>query len=199
MKPGRLQWTPELVNRFWDAFAQTRLVAFSFSKQGGRSLIIAVDHLLPRDGKILDFGAGNGHLIQLMSERGLKAAAYEPSENRMEYLRNTLSDCAGFLGVISDNDWDLFDAVIAAEVLEHILDELLDKTLGRLSNLTKPGGIVIITTPNNEDLELGMAYCPVSNLLFHRWQHVRSFTRETLCTLMDRFGFDEIATHQLSF
>jgi len=51
----------------------------SFSKQGGRSLIIAVDHLLPRDGSILDFGAGDGDLAQFLCERGLRAAAYETS------------------------------------------------------------------------------------------------------------------------
>ena len=44
-----------------------------------------------------------------------------------------------------------------------------------------------------------MVYCPVSNLLFHRWQHVRSFTRETLCALLDRFGFDEVVTHHVGF
>ena len=85
------------------------------------------------------------------------------------------------------------------EVIEHILDEQLDETLGRLAALTKPAGTLVVTTPNNEDLDLGMAYCPVSNLLFHRWQHVRSFTRETLCAVLDRFGFDEVVTHHVSF
>src|SRR5690349_12307481 len=126
MEPHRLQWTPQLVQQFWDGFAQTQLVAFSFASQGGRSLIVAVDHLLPRNGSILDFGAGDGSLIEFMSERGLKAAAYEPSENRLRALRSTLSCCTGFLGSVTNDDQQAFDAVIVAEVLEHILDEQLD-------------------------------------------------------------------------
>ena len=91
MKPERLKWTPELVARYWDGFSQTRLVEYSFSRQVGRSLLVAVDHLLPRDGRVLDFGAGDGHLVRLMSERGLKVAAYEPSAGRLDTLRAQLA------------------------------------------------------------------------------------------------------------
>ncbi len=44
-----------------------------------------------------------------------------------------------------------------------------------------------------------MAYCPVSNLLFHRWQHVRSLDQSSLKALLSRFGFDEVVTHQVGF
>ena len=80
-----------------------------------------------------------------------------------------------------------------------MVDEELQDTLHRVSTLTKPGGLLIVTTPNNENLELQMSYCPVSNLLFHRWQHVRSFTRATLCELLNRFGYTEIVTHFMGF
>jgi hypothetical protein len=56
-----------------------------------------------------------------------------------------------------------------------------------------------VTTPNNEDLELGMAYCPVSNTLFHRWQHVRSFTGESLSCLLSRHGISPIVVHRVEF
>jgi SAM-dependent methyltransferase len=197
--PRRLEWTPELVGRFWDGFAQTRLVEFSFSKQAGRSLLIAVDHLLPREGRILDFGAGDGYLIELMLQRGLKAAGYEPSSGRRRLLHSSLVGSTGFLGVVGNGNWQTFDVVLMAEVIEHILDKQLDATLKRLGRWTKPGGSLIVTTPNDEDLELGMIYCPVSNVLFHRWQHVRSFTRESLCALLDGYGFDEVVTHLVGF
>lgn len=197
--PERLRWTPELVEQFWNGFAQTRLVEYSFSKQAGRSLLIAVDHLLPRDGRILDYGAGDGYLIQLMCERGLSVAGYEPSTERAQHLTALLGGHSGFLGIESSVSDRSFDCVLMIEVIEHILDEQLDGTLSRLAQAIRPGGLLIVTTPNNEDLDLGMAYCPVSNMLFHRWQHVRSFTDATLRELLARYGFEEVVTHQVEF
>lgn len=199
MKPERLKWTPVLVGRFWDGFSHTQLVQFSFSKQAGQSLLIAIDHLLPRDGNVLDFGAGDGHLVRLLCERGFRATAYEPSEGRMQNLERALAGVDLFGGVIGQNAASQFDVVIMAEVIEHILDEDIDQTLGRLAELTKPGGTLVVTTPNNENLELGMSYCPVSNMLFHRWQHVRSFTETTLPELLRRYGFEETVTHRVGF
>lgn len=197
--PQPIQWTHELVEKFWDGFAQTRLVEFSFSRQAGRSLIIAIDHLLPKDSQILDYGAGDGDLIKLMCERGLNVSGFEPSENRAQKLRNKLKGHSGFKGIVNNDVDTTYEFVLMAEVIEHVLDEDLDECLTRLSSLVQSGGLLIVTTPNNEDLELGMAYCPVSNVLFHRWQHVRSFTRESLVDLLSQYGFDEVVTHQIEF
>jgi len=197
--PERLRWTPELVECFWTGFSQTRLVEHSFARQGGKGLIAAIAHLLPKDGRILDFGAGDGEIIELMCERGLRAAAYEPSEGRNQILRDKLGKCYGFLGAVDMRSREQFDLVMMIEVIEHVLDEQLDSTLAKLAQFTRVGGTLIISTPNNEDLDLNMAYCPVSNLLFHRWQHVRSFTRETLGALLAKHGFEEIVTHELEF
>lgn len=199
LSPQRIQWTPELVDRFWNGFSQTRLVEFSFSKQAGRSLIVAVDHLLPREGRVLDFGAGDGYLIKLMCDRGLYVAGYEPSEGRSLNLTSMLENYPRFLGFATQDSAEQYDFVMMAEVIEHILDEQLDKTLGRLSDFVKPGGILVVTTPNNEDLELGMSYCPISNTLFHRWQHVRSFTRDSLAELLADHDFEEVVTHHVEF
>ena len=197
--PRRIRWTPGLVARFWNGVAQTRLMEFGFSKQAARSLIIAVDHLLPREGTVLDFGAGDGYLIQLLCEREVRVAGFEPSANRRRVLHRRLDDCPGFLGVLDAKSPGSFDMVVMAEVIEHVLDEEIETVLGRIAKFARPGGILVVTTPNNEDLELGMAYCPVSNTLFHRWQHVRSFTRESLCALLEQYGFDEVVTHHVDF
>ena len=198
-KPVRLRWTPELMERFWDGFSKTRLVELSFSRGAGRALIAAIAHLLPKNGRILDFGAGDGDLIELMCARGLRIAAYEPSKNRTLTLEERMRGQASFLGTVNPKSEELFDVVMLVEVIEHILEEQLGNSLELLAHFTRPGGILIVTTPNNEDLDLNMAYCPVSNTLFHRWQHVRSFTRESLASLLGEYGFEEVVTHELEF
>lgn len=49
------------------------------------------------------------------------------------------------------------------------------------------GGALIITTPNEENLEDNMVYCPVSNTIFHRWQH------DLILRLLDRYPANHIA------
>ena len=198
-RPARLQWTPELMEQFWNGIARTRLVELNFSRLGGKALIAAIAHVLPKDGRILDFGAGDGDLIELMCARGLHVAAYEPSEGRNQNLQKRVAGHPNFLGTVNTESSESFDVVMLVEVIEHILEEQLDSTLQLLARFTRLGGTLIVSTPNNEDLDLSMAYCPVSNTLFHRWQHVRSFTAESLASLLTRYGFEEIATHQLEY
>jgi SAM-dependent methyltransferase len=187
------------VDRFWNGIAKSRLVESSFARTGGLALLVIMDHLVHPGSWILDFGAGDGDMVKAMCERGLQAAAYEPSEGRMENLRANLQDVPGFLGVFGPQDEAGFDVVTMTEVLEHVLDEQMDGCLKRLASLVKPGGLLVVTTPNNEDLELNMAYCPVSNVLYHRWQHQRSFTPDTLRDLLAGYGFREVVTHKIQF
>jgi len=198
-KLNKLEWTPELVSKFWDSISKSRLTEFSFSKQAGKSLIIAIQHLLRIEDSILDFGAGDGHLIQLLCERGYSVTGYEPSEERRNNLKKDLDKLSTFNGFVDYSSKNIFDVVVMAEVIEHILDINLESTLKKLSEFTKQNGYLIVTTPNNEDLELAMSYCPVSDVFFHRWQHVRSFTARSLSQLLYKYGFEEIVTHEVEF
>lgn len=197
--PKEAQWTHETVSRFWNGIAQTQLFSYAFSKTGGRAFLVAFDHLLPKEGRILDFGAGNGDLAKLMCERGLHVACYEPSEELRKPIEENLSTVKGFLGCIDQGSDETFDLVVLTEVIEHILEEDLNATLTRLHSFVKPGGMIIVTTPNNENLELGKCLCPMCETLFHRWQHVRSFTSETIESLFSRFGFEPVVTHKIEF
>ena len=108
-----------------------------------------------------------------MLQRGLNAAGFSRPESAGGSLRAAWR-FAGFLGVVGNANLLTSNVVLMVEGSGTILDAQLDATLQRMARWTKPGGTLIVTTPNNEDLELGMIYCPVSNVFFHRWQHVRS-------------------------
>jgi len=75
------------------------------------------------------------------------------------------------------------------EVVEHILDDDVERVFPRVRNMLKRDGLLIVTTPYAEDLEQNAAFCPACETLFHRWQHVRAFTTGTLAAFMARQGF----------
>jgi hypothetical protein len=75
------------------------------------------------------------------------------------------------------------------------LHQWVESTVARIS----PGGALIITTPCEENLEHNMAYCPISDTLFHRWQHQRAFSPSALVELLGRHGVDPIVVHQVEF
>jgi SAM-dependent methyltransferase len=196
--PQRLVWTPELVNRFWDVVRTTALEAHSFARQGGWLFMIAAQAHFTRGGRHLDFGAGDGTLTRLMIEAGFPTAVFEPSPERRASLERALGGLPGFLGVAAEADAP-YDAVVMAEVIEHVIDEELDSVLRAVHGFLRPGGRLIISTPHAEDLDAAMVYCPVSNLLFHRWQHVRSLTPESLAALLAPHGFRVVVTHLIEF
>ena len=186
--PERLAWTPELVSRFWDGVAHTALDAQSFARIAGPLVILAARSHFRPGGRHLDFGAGDGTLTRLMIEAGFPTAAYEPAPERRAVLDRQLAGLAGFLGADAEAHAP-YDAVLMAEVIEHVLDQDLDAVLSTIHAFLKPGGRLVITTPHDEDLDASMVYCPVSNMLFHRWQHVRSWSGESVTAFLRDRGF----------
>ena len=194
----RLIWTPELITSFWNGLSQTRLLELAFSKLAGPYLFMLVKQYLSESKRHLDFGAGDGDFVRLLVDRGMPTAALEPSPARQAVIADRLGGASLFLGCIDANYRGIpFDVIFMFEVIEHIPDDKLADTFALIKLLLVRNGCLIITTPNNEDLELASAVDPRGQVLFHRWQHVRSLTRESLSGLLQQFGFSLIVTHEI--
>lgn len=195
-----LQWTPELVKAFWDAVSQSPLANINFARMNGAQLLRYVGEYIKAGKSYLDFGAGDGDLLRLLIERGCRAAGYElAEERRRQILAQDFAKSRNFLGVVDADSDAVFDVLIACDVVEHILDADMNGVLERWRRFLRPEGILIVTTPNNEDLAANSTYCPVSKVWFHRMQHVRAFTAETLNDLFEPFGFTRLHDHQVDF
>ncbi|OYD82350.1 class I SAM-dependent methyltransferase [Azospirillum brasilense] len=198
LSPTPMRWTPALVSRFWDMVAQTRLTDLSFSKLSGPYLLQVIRAALAPGGRHLDYGAGDGHLARLLTTQGFPTAVFEPSEQRLAASRSTMTEAEGFLGVAGSSA-EPFDVIMMIEVIEHVLDEDMNETMARVHRLLQPEGTLIVTTPDSEALDFGICCDPVSGRTFHRWQHVRSFTRDNLVELLDRYGFEPVVVHAVEF
>ena len=188
----RLEWTPELVNRFWDGVAQTRLDELSFGRVAGPVFLDLVAKFLYPEGRHLDYGAGSGHIIQLMADRGYRTAGFDPSPDRQSALMRRVGNHRNFLGLVGPG--------LRRDVRRRTSRGGYRALAGTRPTPCAPSrksfpagrGRVIISTPNSENLELASVYCAVSNMLFHPWQHIRSFTPAKLEELLGEFGFKRI-------
>jgi 2-polyprenyl-3-methyl-5-hydroxy-6-metoxy-1,4-benzoquinol methylase len=100
-----------------------------------------------KGGKLLDVGCGSGAFLARMSRLGWVGHGVEPDSNSADLAERlpgvTVHRCtlenAGFPD-------DHFDAITLNHVIEHL--ESPEKTLREISRVLKPGGVVVITTPN---------------------------------------------------
>jgi 2-polyprenyl-3-methyl-5-hydroxy-6-metoxy-1,4-benzoquinol methylase len=182
-----LVWTPEMVQRFWDYEANFPEKFFTRSRR--YQIIREIGQYLPRNCTVLDYGCGPGNLIAPLLDAGFSVAGMDMSQSARESVQAEYGGRERFLGVYDQHEIARsgirFDAIIVAEVIEHLYDEQLDSLLATLLGLATADTHIIFTTPNEEDLQENHILCPVSGELFHRWQHVRSWSESTLKSYLE--------------
>jgi len=85
-----------------------------------------------------------------------------------------------------------FDIAFCLETLEHVLPEKAAETIDELRHVLKNCGTLMVTVPGEEDPAGNIALCPECGCVFHRYQHVRSFSRQQLLCLMEECGFKTV-------
>jgi 2-polyprenyl-3-methyl-5-hydroxy-6-metoxy-1,4-benzoquinol methylase len=198
-----IEWTDEKVGRFWDYESQFPQNYFTF--QIGGALVNRFKGYFRGKTNLLDYGSGPGYLIKHLLKSGLKISALEFSEQSLNKLRKQYEDAHDFEGAFSIDEISRnnlqYDVITLIEVIEHLDDNYLNLTFENIKRLLKKDGYLIITTPNDEDLSKSYVYCPESNKVFHRWQHVRSWNKSSLKEFVEKSGFQivEINDTILSF
>ena len=157
--------TPPPAISFYDRDAETLARAYDaidFDKLHG-----LLQPFLPKEGRILDVGAGSGRDARALAERGLEVVAVEPSVGmRREAARHPPSpkilwteDSLPDLTTIPD--FPDFSLILVSAVWMHIPPPLRGRALHRLSRLLLPEGHLYLTFRSvPDDPERGMA--PVS-------------------------------------
>ena len=201
------EWTDEKVKKFWDFYNTNP--AFEnhwFSKAVGKGIIGLVSKYLPMNGKVLDYGTGKGHFTgYLLENKKLDVLSCDFSQETVNGINTQFNDKENFKGCFlvegfpsrfGENE---FDIVFLIEAIEHLTDDYLLPTIAEAKRILKPGGRFVITTPNNENLAEQNVICPDCGCVFHRVQHVRSFTRKSLTSLMENHKFRTVLCEGTDF
>lgn len=139
---------------------------------------------LKPQGRVLDYGCGNGSFARFMAGRGYESVGLEPfslgktvESERLKLIQAPLSDVEEELGE--------FDVITLWHVLEHLRDPV--EVLQRLGRHLKPDGVLVVSVPNLASWQ-GAAF---RGGWFHLDppRHLLHFEPETLRGTLDRAGF----------
>ncbi len=145
----------------------------------------------PLRGKtLLDFGCGVGGLCRIGREYGLKTTGIEPDAFARQRAMATgaLEVYASVDELQAANPEPRFDIITMWDVIEHLREPW--KELEQLSRLLRPGGRLLLSTPNAGSLR--------ARLQRQRWEnminptHFYYFTQLSLRLALKRAGISEI-------
>jgi 2-polyprenyl-3-methyl-5-hydroxy-6-metoxy-1,4-benzoquinol methylase len=147
-----------------------------------------ISQILPKGGRVLEVGCASGDLLtHLKNDSGLDVAGIEMSEHAAETARS-VHGLNIHTGTLFDAPYNpkSFDAIVMRHVVEHFPSPR--DSLQQAALLLKPGGVLLISTPNFDSLD---------RYIFGRFwhdldtpRHLVIFSVDTLRHLLKDIGFE---------
>lgn len=137
-------------------------------------------------GKLLDIGCGGGRFMQRMRRTGweVEGIDFDAKATARITRRYGMKTYTGDLAACNLAD-ATYDAITMSHTIEHLPDP--EKTLGECMRILKPGGKLVIVTPNVE----GSA-AALFGRFWRGWEpprHLYLFSAQTLASFLHRAGF----------
>lgn len=122
--------------------------AFAYATRSKQTLSL-IKKVVPAGGSILDLAAAQGNFSLMLAEMGYEVTWNDLREELVNYVK--MKHEHGTILFAPGNAFELnfnscFDAVLIAEIIEHVAHP--DEFLTKVGRMVKPGGHVIMTTPN---------------------------------------------------
>ncbi|WP_084019698.1 class I SAM-dependent methyltransferase [Dechloromonas agitata] len=145
--------------------------------------------LIPSSGtNAIDIGARDCYLAQKLAERFEKVVALDLESPDVQHPG--IEPIAGNVVSLPFGD-SHFDAVLCAEVLEHIPEDLLVKACSEISRVAKDK--VVIGVPYRQDLRCGRTTCQNCGKSNPPWGHVNSFDENRLKALFGTLVLERVS------
>ncbi len=133
----------------------------------------------------LDLGCGRGEWLELMQEWKIAALGVDRNESminsckkrRLDVIKNDL------LTHIKYQSSDSVDILTAFQVVEHLHINTLTEVLKESYRILRPGGVLILETPNPENLIVGACN------FYADPTHIQKIPPELLRTLVEDMGY----------
>jgi 2-polyprenyl-3-methyl-5-hydroxy-6-metoxy-1,4-benzoquinol methylase len=191
-------WEEQHVKAFWDF--ESRFPQRYFGYLNGGALLKLTRRWVSHTGRVLDYGAGTGFLMEHLLRAGITTAGADLSPDSVARLAAIGKRYPqAFLGAYQTQDSALqaasWDVVYLSEVMEHLTAKTRNDVLAHIFALLRPGGMLIVTVPNDEPMEDLLMINPANGHVLHRWQHEYSFTAHDLQNILAAAGFTNVVTY----
>jgi SAM-dependent methyltransferase len=186
-------WDASNVAHFWNSYLENPKNNGTWMSEGSGEAItrkmieILPNKFLSNSKSICDWGCGTGNFAKAFVAKGHRVFGLDQKEIVSQIPAN--SDA--FIGIsdssmIHDEELDL---IYALEVIEHIIDSEIQNTFSEWRRILKKSGYLLLSTPNEENLEENSIFCPNCKTHFHSVQHVRSLSRSSISNMLEENGF----------
>jgi 2-polyprenyl-6-hydroxyphenyl methylase/3-demethylubiquinone-9 3-methyltransferase len=143
-------WTYSYPYDLEEIYGVNSHLGYAYAYDRRRALILRlIEEVVAADGRILDIGAAQGNFTLALAESGYAVTWNDLRSDLAGYVR--LKQETGSVDYAPGNVFELtfdeeFDCVLIAEVVEHVAHP--DCFLRKAAELVRPGGWVVMTTPN---------------------------------------------------
>ena len=141
---------------------------------------------------VLDLGCGRGDLLQLLKDANVQAYGIDQNELSVEHghsqgLDIRLDDIFNHLSTVKPST---IGAITAIHVVEHFDGATIVRFLGLCSRALVPGGVLILETPNPENIIVG------SCNFYLDPTHIAPIPPQLLEFMVKSVGFDAVETRK---
>lgn len=138
-------------------------------------------------GPVLDIACGRGIFLEILKEHGLEAVGVDDSKLAYRYAKDKnlavyLDDAFTFLKNAIKNG-KKYEGIFCAHFIEHLPCERAQELLSLCFKILRPGGILIVITPNPRDLRV------MTDIFWLDQTHVRPYPLDLLKRLFTKRGF----------
>lgn len=134
---------------------------------------------IPKDGTVLDIGAGYCDFINNVESKVRIALDYSPDFK--QYAKEGIKTIQSSVTDMKDVSDDTVDIVFASNLFEHLSDDELSKTVGEVKRVLKKDGRLILMQPNYR-----LSY----KTYFDDPTHKKVFSDTALRAFLISFGFE---------
>jgi len=138
--------------------------------------------VIPSDvDNIIDIGCGNGVITNVLGN-SFDVTAVDRSEEALQFVETKKINASADQIPVDDNNFDL---VFSSELLEHLEDDVFNKTISEFKRLSRK--YIFITVPNDENPDKLSIECPDCNYTFNSPNHLRSFKKDDFRRLFPEY------------
>lgn len=145
---------------------------------------------LPRGAQVLDLGCGSGDVMRLLATGGFRAEGIDISEEQVRLalqadLDVQQGEALDFLASRSGT----YDGIVAVDFIEHFTKDELLQLLEAVALALKPGGSLLIQTPNGDGLF-------AAQIIYGDLTHETILNPRSLHQALTLSGFEDVTIYE---